>query len=355
MQAREAQDRSGLVALHEARETGVRTLTTLGEQGEALDRAETVVDSNQYLIDKSGRVIRGMTWWGWVQNNFSSPPAPPKPGRQREVSKTTPERHSGLYDYDDDVAKPVTMPSDDQQTYVEELSRGLEDLMDVGVAIGARVDEQNETAPRLHTKLDRLWESTTHVTRQAGRVNEGYGKRAKPKLLGHVALRERETRKFLRARGGEVKLSDEVDVLRATCRFASYEKRAHLLGLQSCVSGKYMGITFGGSIACTSSSFGRWEEFDLDLDHRPTNTAILCVAANFGSGCWLRLTNYDSLTPGEPRSSELGLKRAVRFEIVKLDDVFQIPSYADQILVPIRRKHGDDDNPSDDPDDFWDH
>jgi len=229
----------------------------------------------------------------------------------------------------------------EQRAYVKELSRGLQELLEVGVAIGERVDEQNEAAPRLQEKLDWLWQSTTHVTRQAGRVNEGYGRRAVPRLLGHVALREVSTRRFLRVRGPEVALSEEVETLRGTCRFALYEKREHLLGLKNCVSGKFLGISFSGAIVCASTSFGRWEEFDLDLHHN-TPTAVLCVAANWGGGCWLRLTASGSghgkakrhLAPAEPQTAKHGLRRAARFDLLFLDDLYHPPSFAEQILQP---------------------
>ena len=44
--------------------------------------------------------------------------------------------------------------------------------------------------------------------------------------------------------------------LRATCRWALYEVRPHVLSLMNSVSDKYIGMTFGGGIACNSSSFG---------------------------------------------------------------------------------------------------
>ena len=61
--------------------TGVITtaLTRLGEQGEALHRAEVVADSNQYVIDKSRRVVANMTWSGWLRNKFTALPKPAAP------------------------------------------------------------------------------------------------------------------------------------------------------------------------------------------------------------------------------------------------------------------------------------
>ena len=46
---------------HESVAMGRETLTAVAGQQESLDRAEAVVDSNRYMIDKSARTLRGMS------------------------------------------------------------------------------------------------------------------------------------------------------------------------------------------------------------------------------------------------------------------------------------------------------
>ena len=70
-------NRDGLAALDEALQAGAATLQRLEEQGEQLHQTEIVADSNKYLLDRSAREIRGMTWSGWLQNQFTSGPAVP--------------------------------------------------------------------------------------------------------------------------------------------------------------------------------------------------------------------------------------------------------------------------------------
>ncbi|KAH8060886.1 zinc finger protein [Aureococcus anophagefferens] len=204
-------DRSGTAALDEAYEHGRSALTRLGEQGEALHRAEVVADSNQYVIDKS--------------------------------------RRRGEHDLGEAALA-------EQDAYVNALSEGLEDLRGVGEALGDELADHDDRVPRLQDKMDRLWSTTRQVTRAAGRLTHASAG-STPKLLGHVALRELATKRYLRARGQDVGLSEEVDVLRATCRFALYEKRAHLLGLRSPVSGKYLAITFSAPSARRARRLGR--------------------------------------------------------------------------------------------------
>ena len=73
-------NREGLAALDEALQAGAATLQRLEEQGEQLHQTEIVADSNKYLLDRSAREIRGMTWSGWLQNQFTSGPAVPPDG-----------------------------------------------------------------------------------------------------------------------------------------------------------------------------------------------------------------------------------------------------------------------------------
>ena len=51
----------------------------LNTHTETLDRSEAIVDSNRYMIEKSARTLRGMSWWGSVKNYFSEEPAAPRP------------------------------------------------------------------------------------------------------------------------------------------------------------------------------------------------------------------------------------------------------------------------------------
>ena len=85
-------NREGLAALDEALQAGAATLQRLEEQGEQLHQTEIVADSNKYLLDRSAREIRGMTWSGWLQNQFTSGPAVPKPPQHRREPRSRPSR-----------------------------------------------------------------------------------------------------------------------------------------------------------------------------------------------------------------------------------------------------------------------
>jgi hypothetical protein len=55
----------------EAVEIGRGTLEETERQGEQLNNASRLADQTKYALDQSSRLLRGMTWTGWVQNVFT--------------------------------------------------------------------------------------------------------------------------------------------------------------------------------------------------------------------------------------------------------------------------------------------
>lgn len=55
----------------EAVQIGRATLEATARQGEQLSHAEKTANETQYALDKSNRLLKGMTWSGWVSNMFS--------------------------------------------------------------------------------------------------------------------------------------------------------------------------------------------------------------------------------------------------------------------------------------------
>lgn len=55
----------------EAVEVGRETLAESARQGEQLQNADRLADQTRFALDRSGRVLRGMTWSGWFANLVS--------------------------------------------------------------------------------------------------------------------------------------------------------------------------------------------------------------------------------------------------------------------------------------------
>jgi len=74
---RKEEYRAAMRAGAEAIEVGRETLEAASRQGEQLENAEKMADETSYKLDKAGRVLRGMTWSGWVANMFAKELRPP--------------------------------------------------------------------------------------------------------------------------------------------------------------------------------------------------------------------------------------------------------------------------------------
>ena len=62
-------------AAYESILIGRETAAVVQQQGEQLHRAETIADSTQYQLDRATRLLKGMTWSGWVNNMFTALPS----------------------------------------------------------------------------------------------------------------------------------------------------------------------------------------------------------------------------------------------------------------------------------------
>ena len=66
-------------AAAEAVQIGRETLEETSRQGEQLEHANRLADQTRYAIDKSARLLKGMTWSGWMSNLMTKDvAAPPK-------------------------------------------------------------------------------------------------------------------------------------------------------------------------------------------------------------------------------------------------------------------------------------
>jgi hypothetical protein len=57
---------------------GRETLETVVRQGEQLQNAENLADETEYTLDRATRLLKGMTWSGWLGNKFSRDVEPPE-------------------------------------------------------------------------------------------------------------------------------------------------------------------------------------------------------------------------------------------------------------------------------------
>eukprot|EP00531_Pseudo-nitzschia_arenysensis_P007172 CAMPEP_0116133068 /NCGR_PEP_ID=MMETSP0329-20121206/9904_1 /TAXON_ID=697910 /ORGANISM="Pseudo-nitzschia arenysensis, Strain B593" /LENGTH=452 /DNA_ID=CAMNT_0003627665 /DNA_START=106 /DNA_END=1464 /DNA_ORIENTATION=+ len=72
----------------EAVEIGRETLAAVVHQGEQLQRAGKMVDETMYITDHGTRLLKGMTWSGWLSNKFSKPLESPEYKNKNDENDT---------------------------------------------------------------------------------------------------------------------------------------------------------------------------------------------------------------------------------------------------------------------------
>ena len=87
------------------------TLETTLCQGEQLEHCDALRERHRYIVDKSARIVKGMTWSGWFANVFSKDVQPP-PDNASHVSVEEQIRFrnvSQILDEDDDKSEFPTI------------------------------------------------------------------------------------------------------------------------------------------------------------------------------------------------------------------------------------------------------
>ena len=95
----------GLREAEEAEGHGMAILEGLSSQGAQLNHADRLAQEQEYLLARSRRTIRGMTWAGWAANMMTSEPPPPATlshssisSSHQEVRLRQVERQRGWHD-----------------------------------------------------------------------------------------------------------------------------------------------------------------------------------------------------------------------------------------------------------------
>lgn len=389
---------------------GRETLQQATQQGEQLDRADAIADETQYTLDKAGRILRGMTWSGWVANMFTKDletpkEAPDQPKQQRqpplvyenlpetcrsaaqavqnyhanvavlEACETEDERKtcqsiceslhvaaskelksletsSNLEAYriqletdlgilrsrerraqqrkeiapvarKDVVIGAVATSSEtdivrqEQDKHLEFLSQNLGELGTIASHLNQAVGRQNETLERLDSKSDSILEQSKRVTRRADRLTQAKAwTTAKANYICRLAIRHVDSGQYLSIVDGDVYL---VPRLGKTGIFTMWKRQGSLFGLKSKFTEKWVGQSLLGSLACSSSSFGRREEWEADDDWAEQPTTLLCASAGWGAGGYLmvRAKDHAVLIGGSGVEEK---KKAARWRLQELND-----------------------------------
>ncbi|KAL4155760.1 hypothetical protein PRNP1_007862 [Phytophthora ramorum] len=338
----------------ESLDVGRATAHSLSLQAEQLGRSERVLDETQATVAMSRRVLRGMTWGGWLYNKFSAAPelAGDKGSAEIAMGFICPEcrvmfespeqlgthygsvherrtdgghvaRHLGTSRPSGGQNRPSPPQSeaaassmeDIHDKFLRDLEPQLAELKEQSLALGSALDTQNEQLGRMDSKIGQVHHDMKRVGIQANKIA---GKKISVMFRFRCAFQEVQTGRFLRDVDGEALLS--ADVVVDGCMFRAYTlgDDSDVWGFQSEKSSQFLGINRYGNLKVRGGDFNSYEQF---LVESKSTTPIFCLASYFGLGGWIAVkgpANSDNLTTirGTPENRPL----AAHFKIVNLED-----------------------------------
>ncbi|KAF1318006.1 hypothetical protein FI667_g14335, partial [Globisporangium splendens] len=354
--AARTKETQSLRAVAESLQIARETAHTLSMQSEQLDRNERAVEDTQYAVDLSKRVLRGMTWSGWLYNAMSSVPQqvadrykPPNTDEiamgficpECKVQFNSPEqlgthytnahdpsatsqdgRRGNSQTFDQRQREPSSAYQQQQQQredphedFLRALEPQLAELKEMSLALGNALDSQNTQLERLDQKIDTAHDGMKKVSIQAKKLA---GAKLAVNYRFRCAFQEIESRKFLRDVDGEALLS--ADIVSDGCTFRAYTlgDDTEIWGFQSEKSSLFFGVNRYGNLKVKGVDFKSYEQFAID--HTKATTAILCISSFFGLGGWIVRRDSDNklnIIRGTPENK----LQAAQFRIVHLDEI----------------------------------
>ncbi|KAG3113120.1 hypothetical protein PI124_g10488 [Phytophthora idaei] len=334
----------------ESLQMGRATAHILSMQAEQLGRSEGMVDETQATVDTSKRVLRGMTWSGWVYNKLSAAPQLSNSKEPHEIAMgficpeckvkfqsadqlgmhygNVHERlsnkeeqppnllekrpNNGQIQQQSRVAESI---GDIHDKFLRNLEPQLAELKEQSLALGSALDTQNEQLGRLDTKIGRVHHDMKQVGIQATKMA---GRKVPVVFRFRCAFQKVQTGKFLRDVDGEAQLGADVVVDGCTFRAYTLGDDSDVWGFQSEKSSNFLGINRYGNLKVQGADFNSYEQF---LVESKASTPIFCLSSYFGLGGWVAMkepVNSNKLTiiRGTPENRSA----AAHFRIVNLED-----------------------------------
>ncbi|TMW55045.1 hypothetical protein Poli38472_013807 [Pythium oligandrum] len=348
-----AKHTESLRAMADSLQIARETAHTLSMQSEQLGRSEAAVEEAQYAVDLSKRVMRGMTWSGWIANAFTAPPQMESEKRKdggditmgficpeckivfkdadqlgTHYGKAHAEPHNGDSSRS---ARPSSMQAttnssrqlhgdarqareDVHDDFLRQLEPQLAELKQASLALGNALDTQNEQLDRLDGKVDRVHDGMKRISVQAKKLA---GQKAPLTYRFRCAFQEVETRRFLRDVDGEPVLG--ADVLVDGCTFRAYTlgDDHEIWGFQSEQSSFFLGVNRYGNLKIRGNDLQSYEH--MAIDHDKTVTRLFCYASYFGIGGWVVRSAGEKLTI--VRGSVENKPSAAMFKLLNLDQI----------------------------------
>mmetsp|Transcript_49975 Transcript_49975/g.98730 ORF Transcript_49975/g.98730 Transcript_49975/m.98730 type:complete len:330 (+) Transcript_49975:2-991(+) len=307
----------------EAADIGFTIAETLAGQTEQLEHTGRTMDKTEYNLALSRRMVRGMTWTGWVQNMISSEPPPPqrrichRSGRgvgsqsSSKFSSKASESHTEISCEETSVKAQLRA----QDAYLSEQLGNLNRLSNLGGAISDNVTTQNRMLENLGDQVDRSADETRSIIRMEGRLHKSV--RGKPIFRGIVSICHEESGEFLCVlENAEVGLGKGLNSTTSAARWELHTRDDGVTGFRSVLSHGWLGQNILGKVLAKAHAFGNWEGWDIDLFAR--EGPLLCCSANAYAGGWAHIGRDGHLVASSSSSLE-GKADAPKWRIIFVD------------------------------------
>lgn len=137
----------------ETRDIGIQILAKLDDQGESISRTENNIETSNYLLSKSLRIARYMSWFGWIYNWFTKDPELPQ--QQLQQSKAEKNKPEQIKEDHPNVLEIYKIPYVDNEA-ISEAEKTLAELKQICIKIGEELDNQNDSLERIAVNENKI-------------------------------------------------------------------------------------------------------------------------------------------------------------------------------------------------------
>ena len=285
---------ASLIIAEETKVVGLTTVEKLNVQEETLRYAEDTLESNEYMVQKAMKTLRGMTWGGMLYNVFVGDPKPRQDGPTTMISSNavTVDPPTGCAGHAPDLSGSTPPQLLGNRPHVDQEKKDLDQLLasvtqlhDISVTMGRKIEQQHATLDRMENKADQVHDHTLAVTLKASQFTQR-SSGAREEFVGYYQFVEDESHALLSVNAdGLLVLINTPD--RSTL-FKCYLKSGTLYALQSDKSLRYVSSTVWGPVRAVSTSFGKREECHITSLSENSPTGIFYPCTNWGAGGWLK-------------------------------------------------------------------
>mmetsp|Transcript_323 Transcript_323/g.282 ORF Transcript_323/g.282 Transcript_323/m.282 type:complete len:329 (-) Transcript_323:14-1000(-) len=260
---------------------GRTTLETLDKQNEDISTIEDTIESNEYIIEKSMKVLRGMTWTGMIYNAFHKDPQHHNTidNNKINVNSDSLTRNTSQTKTKENLLNEQTNNCDDD---LKEILKAVNEIHDISLTMNEALSNQSQTLERISNKTDVVHDMTLAATLKTSQIIRR-STHSSCTFIGRFQFQDINNSYFLSVLHDQLVFTSKMTL---NTYFNCYIKEDNLIGIQSYKTLKFLGTTMFGAIRVSGEYMGKQEECFVRLSG--SKTGIFILSKNWGNGGWLK-------------------------------------------------------------------